>query len=935
MDRAWAAPNELGRPILRHYTPGEHLRGRESRVMIQDHTGVVYFANGDHLISFDGFRWSFVKLPSESGGVLQFAKTEDGTIYLGGIGVMGYLRGTGDAVEFVSLREQLPPAGQQIDIIQAVAAVGDTVGFADDTNLYLWRGGRFTVVPFPTPTHSHGERLFGGEKTLYVTGLGYGLGRVVADQVELISDDVVLRENQVVLVHEELDGSCQFLTAESGLYELRDGRVTAVKTELNRWVRGKRIFRAMRLRDGSCAVGFSAVSGDGGMRFAADGSYLGPLDTSMGLLVKTVRGFREDTEGGLWIGTEAGAARLEWPSPITIFDVVNGLGQGEVMDVARHDDGLYAATTEGLFRLYPGDESGRAAHFERVLNRAVTAVVSHPEGMLVLARGGVQRMGPTGLELLVELPKETGALRKSRIDPNRVWIGTAEGVRSLRWRETGWAEETPVVGLEVSVRNLDETAEGKLWVESVEGQVYQLSFAPGRVASPQIEKWASLISVPETVNMPRGWASAALNLPQRVTATIGKVGRSWLEATSEGQVRWVCGARGLARIDLERSWPPSTPFAVYLTAPGLIEGTRLPPKPPTLEFNFVAPRQRATSAVEYRTRLAGLEEEWTAWSAKRARNFVRLPSGRYRFEVQARDAEGVMTEEASLGFVVQPEWWAAWWAILGYISAGGGLVLAVAELRTRTLRRQTEQLEAVVAERTHQLAQHAQELDRQNHELVRLNQLELDDKIAARLAEEKARLEVLRYQLNPHFLFNTLASISASLPAGISTAREMLERLGDFCRLTLYRGDDQEWTTLDHEVQLLRAYLEIEQSRWGDLLEVEIAIDPSLGKMPLPHFLLLPLLENALKYGRETSEDRVGIRVGVRRHAIDPAILFEVANTGEWIVPQVRRSVPSLGIGLENLRERLARYYPQTHQLEITAQGGWVVVVLKISEITE
>src|SRR5207248_7776476 len=102
-------------------------------------------------------------------------------------------------------------------------------------------------------------------------------------------------------------------------------------------------------------------------------------------------------------------------------------------------------------------------------------------------------------------------------------------------------------------------------------------------------------------------------------------------------------------------------------------------------------------------------------------------------------------------------------------------------------------------------------------------------------AEEKARLEVLRYQLNPHFLFNTLASISASLPSGRSTARTMVERLAEFCRLTLHRPDDRELTTLGEEMRLLRAYLEIEQSRWGDLLDVTIACDPALDAERLPH----------------------------------------------------------------------------------------------------
>jgi LytS/YehU family sensor histidine kinase len=227
------------------------------------------------------------------------------------------------------------------------------------------------------------------------------------------------------------------------------------------------------------------------------------------------------------------------------------------------------------------------------------------------------------------------------------------------------------------------------------------------------------------------------------------------------------------------------------------------------------------------------------------------------------------------------------------------------------------------------VAERTAELERKNTELVRLNGLELDEKISARLAEEKARLEVLRYQLNPHFLFNTLASISAALPGSGSPARRMVERLAEFCRLTLHRADERDWTTLGGEIQLLRSYLEIEQSRWGDLLDVELAHDPALDGENLPHFLLLPLVENALKYGRATSVDRVGLRLVTRRGA-DGALIVKVANTGEWVEPTGKKIVSSLGIGLDNLRERLVRHYPRRHRLEIAATDGWVTVTLHI-----
>jgi signal transduction histidine kinase len=810
--RSATAPssNELGRPFVRHYTPGEHLRGIGSRRVTQDAAGFVYFANDTQVLSFDGLRWDLVELPTESAGVRQFTTAEDGTIFLAGAGVIGFLRGAGAEARFVSLAGHLPPEARNIDELLCAVALGRAVYFSDAEKILIWRDDHFTVIPYPSPPEAHGSRLHRVGNTIHVTALGRGLGRIAGATVEMVSDDSWWRENKIIALEAGERGGLVGLTSENGFFKASaDGHVASWETEMNRWLEGKRVYCGRRLDDGSWVVGFSAASGDGGMRFAPDGRYVGPLDTSIGLVVKTVRDFYQDREGGLWLGMDQGAARLEWPSPVSVFDSFNGLGQGSVTDVMRHEGVLYAATSEGFFRLAPADGTGRAARFERINN-------------------------------LSRIPVE---LRRDRA---------------------------------------------------------------GEVVEPDSTEAAKLRQ----------------NLPHFVKATIGAVSRVREERSVAGSVFWVCGAAGLARFEDTGPFIAPPAFSTRLSATNVREGEELPTQHPPLTFSFVAPRQRPTSPVMYRTRLVGLENEWSALSAKRQLNYLRLPPGDYTFEVRATDAAGVESAPAMMAFTVLAPWWRSWWAIAGYVVAGGGLISGIVHLRTRALRQRASRLEAIVQERT-------DELTRRNAELVRLHQLELDEKISARLAEDKARLEVLRYQLNPHFLFNTLASISASLPAGGSTARTMVERLAEFCRLTLHRADERDWTTVGDEVRLLLAYLAIEQTRWGDLLDVAIVNDPGLEHERLPHFLLLPLVENALKYGRATSVDRVGLRLGVRRDA-DGWLVCEVANTGEWIEPSAKKRVSSLGIGLENLRERLARHFPRSHELSIAPREGWVTVTLRL-----
>lgn len=403
------------------------------------------------------------------------------------------------------------------------------------------------------------------------------------------------------------------------------------------------------------------------------------------------------------------------------------------------------------------------------------------------------------------------------------------------------------------------------------------------------------------------------------------------------QTVWVAGQGAL--ISMQLGWQPARPSpALRVAVRRMITRERVlapsggaappvfPPKTDSLRIEFSAPSYQPDHLGQirtmYRTRLLGLHDAWSDWSPDPHRDFTNLPYRQLVFQVQARDLAGRESEIAQLAFEVRPPWTLRPPALMAYLALLAGLVTLIVRLRTRALQRRNAELTAAVAARTG-------ELNAQNHELARLHRLELDEKTAARLAEEKARLEVLRYQLNPHFLFNTLNAICAHIVRDPVAARAMVVQLGEFCRLTLHRPDDEEEVmTVAQELKLLRAYLDIEQVRLGSLLAVEIEADRSADFLRLPPFLLLPLVENAVKYGAASSPEQLRIRLTVRRGPGDQ-LHIEVANTGAWLPPGAH-SAPSHGIGLENLRQRLLRYYPGAHEFTTHAADGWVVMRLHL-----
>ena len=410
---------------------------------------------------------------------------------------------------------------------------------------------------------------------------------------------------------------------------------------------------------------------------------------------------------------------------------------------------------------------------------------------------------------------------------------------------------------------------------------------------------------------------------------------------------WVAGKDTLVSIDLD--WKPGRPLPPLgarirrvITDQGLAvwrdrggggdagqdaerpAALQLPTGESSVRFEFAAAAfmndHRGRPTVRYRTRLDGLERQWSVWSAEPWRDFTRLPAGNYTFRVQASDQAGRTSAEATLPLLITAPWWRTRGAWAGYAAAAGLMMFGVIALRTRTLRRRAQRLEATVAART-------EELRRSNAELARLHRLELDEKAAARLAEEEARLEVLRYQLNPHFLYNALNSIYSLVLTAPPAAANMVLRLSDFCRVALDRRQEEN-TTVGAEFDKLSIYLEIEKARWGDTLHISVEADENARHATLPPFLLLPLVENAMKYGSATSAEE--LHVGVSARITDAGMLeLTVANTGEWL-KRTSANTPFSGIGLTNLRQRLQRYHPNAHEVIIQAEGGWVRVTLQL-----
>ncbi len=180
-----------------------------------------------------------------------------------------------------------------------------------------------------------------------------------------------------------------------------------------------------------------------------------------------------------------------------------------------------------------------------------------------------------------------------------------------------------------------------------------------------------------------------------------------------------------------------------------------------------------------------------------------------------------------------------------------------------------------------------------------------------------------RFEISPHLLFNSLSGIQSLISKDRDGAREMVADLAELCHLAI-KLRPVEFVTLRQELEMTALYLKLEQKRYGSYLKASFQTDPQVEENLITCFTIYPLVENAIKYGKLTSPDSLSLTVTTRQE--QDRIFIRVTNTGTWVGPDASRGVPSTGLSLTNLRERLREHYQESCRLDTSEDDGQVHV---------
>lgn len=473
-----AQDQELGLPFLQNYTPREYEAKGRNTAIAQDKRGVMYFANQQGVLVYDGVRWELIRLPGRV-AVRSLTADSEGRIWVGAEGTFGYLRPSRRGqTEFIPILNQVAPEEQSFGFIWRVHALHKRICFQAFERMFCWTGEKVQVfVPSGEGEDAAFDFSFLVRGKLYVQHRTRGLLVLEGDSLVAAPGGDAFA-NRLLFLMLPYDEERILVGDEWGQLYLYDGQSTQpFPTTAETFLRENQINGGTVLSDGTFAI--ATVRG-GVAIIERSGVLQRVIDVNTDLQDEEVLAVATDREGGLWLALDGGLARVEIPSPLNVYDDRVQL-DGRVLDIARHPGNgrLYVATTLGAYFLQPSSDL-RFADFEPLFG---------------ITTRRTYQLVPAGSELYIVA--EDGIYAVVGVDAVRkVWEGNAQGLHVakaragtffissgdslLQVRANGnWQTDAVLPLKDGLITSLSEGEEGVLWAGTQRGVAridYQKAF---------------------------------------------------------------------------------------------------------------------------------------------------------------------------------------------------------------------------------------------------------------------------------------------------------------------------------------------------------------------------------------------------------------------------------------------------------------------------
>lgn len=755
-----------GLPPLTSYTSVEVGSPTETRQIVQDRQGQLYFA-GRSLLTFDGERWD--SHPLTTGYLMRSVEFgPDGRIWAASAADLGWFERTADLRwKYQSLRQHVPAEHAAFGEVWKVFADDNGATFVTENRIFRWDGNAFQIWHLPGTRRLYASKA-GDVSLVHYTPVG--LYAVSANGLQLLIPREILGESAVIWAEKNQHG--WLFGTSRGFFQYDGQKMTPFAPEISPFVQEHKLTCAVRMPDGRIAIGTL----DGGVAFVnASGQPAGQLGSKEGLWSLRITSLFVDRDHQLWVTTPSQIIRADLSAQSLIFDERAGLPRTPVQLVAALGEHVALSNESGIY-----GKSESIADFKLIKGMVPGAktILPIPDGFLVSGYHGVMRWDGHTAKQIYSTTFDSFAVLPLRREPHKILItdnrqvveskpdGTVVPIaRNLPAPAVSLAEDADSrvwigsfdQGLRVSTPAPDQTkrvdGEPEFGLPKLTGFVHLRSTSAGDVFVFADEgAWAlpagtkrfeavrdfpigAVTAFSVTAKDDSVWVLDASTHGSfvgvlRISLTNGKpIAESlWVDALSVigtpecifadtahsangSTTLWIGGSKGLLRHVVAQTSGDFSPRQPLLRAFARIgvENRRqsisatLPYDTRSLDFEFASLEYSRRARIRLESRIDGIDVDWIRAGANPSRELSGIREGKYTVRVRAVAPTGVVSSEATLTFEVLPPWWRTRTALT--LEALGILVVVFGgyRYRVRSLHRQNAMLEAKVRERTEEL----------------------------------------------------------------------------------------------------------------------------------------------------------------------------------------------------------------------------------------
>jgi PAS domain S-box-containing protein len=483
--------DETGNPFITNYYSKDYKAHAQNWSVTQDDRGIMYIANGDGILTFDGQNWELIPLPNNV-TVRSICKSNNGIIYVGSLNEFGYLRPNSlGKIEYVSLHDSL--GIEKISTIWDIYNIDDDVYFRSNEYLIRYRNKVFKTWKAKTSF----SICFKYKNKLYIHETAHGLFELHNDSLVLAPSGLKLKGKQLNFGF-EVDDEVVLANRQQGLLIYDGNQVRIIKGEASNFFKEHLVYDGTKNNSNNEIIAGTATGGI--IIINKKGEILREINVQSGLQSNNIHEVFVDNDNHLWLGLNKGIAKCEVSIPISFWNQSNGL-PGMLLNAIRFENTLYIATHQGLSYL----ENNKVIEIPEKLSQTWNLLSfnvpnSNKKRLLVSSNSGIYEI--RNKKLFKISNRIVGfTMTQSKSNPSIIYVGFRENIGVLEYKNNKFKYIGKLPYTILSVRSIEEDKNGNIWASTFRHGVVKIKLSEDVLNPLEIVEYGTADGFPSLKNI--------------------------------------------------------------------------------------------------------------------------------------------------------------------------------------------------------------------------------------------------------------------------------------------------------------------------------------------------------------------------------------------------------------------------------------------------